>query len=318
MPEDDEPNDLFFEGALQAMYLACITIFCLTVFASNSIYCRAALVSCDMGPLLYTGVRGLIAALILALLCGIRIIKPLPRAEGTGSVWRDAWQQSSWTGAFGLFAYMLSFSAGYVAMPSAPGTLIINMCVQVSMIGWGMLHGIHPNKKQYIGYAIATLGLLYLLSPGLTAPPLLHSLFMAISGFAWGVFTIAGRDAKSAALATAGSFWRAALPGSICAIAGLVMEAQPHSLAWLFVLAGGLASSLGYILWYAIVPRYSLVDISIIQLAVPVITAILGIIFLAEAITLRFVISTCLILGGICLAIKAHHHHEAAKAATRE
>ncbi len=287
------------------MYLAFLTVFCLTVFAGNSIFCRAALVACDMGPMLYTGVRALSAALILAALCCVCIIRPLPDGDTSGSVWRDAWQQSSWTGALGLFAYMLCFSLGYVAMPSAPGTLIINMSVQVSMIGWGLLHGLYPNKKQYLGFAIATAGLIILLSPGLTAPPILHSLLMAGSGFAWGVFTVAGRDARSAALATAGSFWRAALPGAVCLAAGLVLEPGPEPMAWIFVLAGGLASSLGYILWYSIVPRYSLVNVSIIQLAVPVITAIQGALFLAEGITLRFVVATILILGGICLALRA-------------
>lgn len=299
------------------MYLACITIFCLTVFAGNSIFCRAALVACDMGPLQYTGIRALSAALILALLCCIKLIKPLPQGDGTSNVWRDAWQQSSWTGALGLFAYMIFFSSGYVAMPSAPGTLIINMSIQVSMIGWGMLHGIFPNKKQYLGYAIATAGLVFLLLPGLTAPPLLHSLFMAATGFAWGVFTVAGKDAKSAALATAGSFWRAALPGVVCAIVGFAFEPQPQAAAWIFVLAGGLASSLGYILWYAIVPRYSLVNISIIQLAVPVITAIQGAIFLAEGITARFVVSSGFILGGICLSLKASEVHKNMKPTER-
>ena len=287
------------------MYLAFLTVFCLTVFAGNSIFCRAALVACDMGPMLYTGVRALSAALILAALCCVCIIRPLPDGDTSGSVWRDAWQQSSWTGALGLFAYMLCFSLGYVAMPSAPGTLIINMSVQVSMIGWGLLHGLYPNKKQYLGFAIATAGLIILLSPGLTAPPLLHSLLMGGSGFAWGVFTVAGRDARSAALATAGSFWRAALPGAVCLAAGLLLEPGPAPMAWIFVLAGGLASSLGYILWYSIVPRYSLVNASIIQLAVPVITAIQGALFLGEGITLRFVVATILILGGICLALRA-------------
>ncbi|MBU3831555.1 MAG: DMT family transporter [Candidatus Desulfovibrio faecigallinarum] len=296
-----------FKEICKTMYLACLTIFCLSIFAGNSIFCRAALVACDMGPLQYTGVRALSAALILAILCGIKVIKPLP--QGEGNVWRDAWQQSSWTGALGLFMYMVCFSTGYVAMPSAPGTLILNMSVQVCMIGWGILHGVYPNKKQYIGYAIATAGLILLLSPGLTAPPLLHSLFMAGSGFAWGVFTVAGKDAKSAALATAGCFWRAALPGLFCVIAGFVFEAQPQSMAWIFVLAGGLASSLGYILWYAIVPRYTLINLSIIQLAIPVITAIQGFIFLEEEVTVRFVISTCLILGGIYQTIRTNHIH---------
>lgn len=290
---------------MSPLYLGLLTALCLTIFAGNSIFCRAALIFNNMGPLQYTGLRALIAALILVLLCLVKVIHP--RSEDS-SVWHDIWQESSWTGALSLFAYMICFSLGYVGIDSAPGTLIINMCVQFSMIGWGFLHGIYPNKRQYAGFAIATAGLIFLLMPGLTAPSLLHSLFMAVTGFAWGVFTISGRDAHSAALATAGNFCRAAIPGFVCLIAGFLLEDAPGPLAWLFVFAGGLASSLGYILWYAIVPRYSLVSASIIQLAVPIITATLGAIFLSESITIRLVISAAMILGGITLALKSAVH----------
>lgn len=294
---------------MPSLYLGLLTALCLTNFAGNSIFCRAALIFNNMGPLQYTGLRALIAASILVLLCLVKIIHP--RTQG-GNIWHDIWQESNWTGALSLFAYMICFSLGYVGIDSAPGTLIINMCVQFCMIGWGFMHGIHPNKRQYTGFAIATAGLIILLMPGLSAPPLLYSLFMAGTGFAWGVFSISGRDAHSAALATAGNFCRAAIPGFFCLVAGFLLEGTAEPLAWLFVFAGGLASSLGYILWYAIVPRYSLVNISIIQLAVPVITAILGTIFLSEVITMRLVIAAALILGGITLAIKSAAHHKAA------
>ena len=71
------------------------------------------------------------------------------------------------------------------------------------------------------------------------------------------------------------------------------------------VVSGGIASSLGYILWYAIVPRYSLVSSSIIQLSIPVITALLAVIFLGEAITWHLVFCSALILGGIGMATLA-------------
>lgn len=295
-----------------AAILAALTLFTLSVFAANSIFCRAALVACGMGPYAYTAVRSLSAALILALLFLVGIIRPLPHgsgesggAAGTGSVWKDAWNSSTWKSGLSLFAYMFCFSLGYVAMPAAPGTLVLNLCVQFAMIGYGVLHGLYPNRKQYLGLAIATAGLVILLMPGLTAPPLWHSLLMAAAGFAWGAYTVCGRGAKSAPLACTGSFWRAAILGVLCAIAALCLDGATSLAAFGFALAGGLASSLGYILWYAIVPRYSLIGASIIQLAVPIITAIFGALFLAEGITMRLVAATALILGGICLALTA-------------
>ncbi len=288
------------------MRLVALTFLCLTVFASNSIYCRGALIWFDMGPLEYTGIRSLSAALMLALLCLFRLIRP---ATPGRSVWRDAWEQSSWAGALSLFGYMICFSLGYVGIPSAPGTLILNMCVQFFMLGWGMLHGIWPGRRQNIGFFIATVGLLALVSPGLTAPPLLSSLLMALAGFSWGLFTVVGRDAHSAALAMCGNFWRTALLGLICFAAGLLWESPARPAAWVLALvSGGLATSLSYILWYAIVPLWSLVASSLIQLAVPIITAVLGVIFLSEPITLRLVLSAALILGGIALAICSRRH----------
>lgn len=289
------------------MYLYPLTLFCLTVFAANSIFCRFALMDgTEMGPLQYTGIRGLSAALILLLLCVVGVIKG-HGGEGEGgrlaSVCRDAWKESSWAGAVSLFAYMVCFSLAYVAMPSAPGTLIINMCVQFSMLGWGAMHGVYPGKKQGLGFAVATVGLVVLLLPGLTRPPLFHSLLMALTGFAWGLFSVYGRGARSAALAIAGNFWRAAVFGAVTMAAGLLLEGPMAKEAVGFALAGGLASSLGYILWYALVPRYSLVGASIVQLAVPVITAILGALFLSEAITARLAVSSALILGGIAFAL---------------
>ncbi len=284
------------------MRLALLTLFCMTVFASNSIFCRADMVHYEMGPLMYTGMRCLLAAAVLVLLCLARLIRA--REQG-GSVWRDAWMQSSWTGAVSLYMYMFSFSLAYVDIPSAPGTLILNMMVQFTMVGWGMMHGIHPDKKQYLGFGVATLGLVALLSPGLTAPPLWGSFLMAVSGFSWGVYSVCGRRHASPALATAGHFWRASVFGLATVLAALVCESAARPLAWLFVLAAGLASSLGYILWYAIVPRHTLVGATIVQLSVPLITALLGALFLNEAVTLRLAICSALILGGIYMALRA-------------
>ncbi len=287
------------------MHLALLTLFCMTVFASNSIFCRADMVHYEMGPLMYTGMRCLLAAAVLALLCLARIVRA-PQ-EGA-SVWREAWRQSSWTGAVSLFMYMFSFSLAYVDIPSAPGTLILNMTVQFTMVGWGMMHGIHPGRKQYLGFGVATLGLVALLSPGLTAPPLWGSFLMAVSGFSWGVYSVCGRRHASPALATAGHFWRAGVFGLATVLAALIYESAAQPLAWVFVLAAGLASSLGYILWYAIVPRHTLVGATIVQLSVPLITALLGALFLGEAVTLRLAVCSALILGGICMALRARQN----------
>ena len=130
------------------MRLFLLTLFCLTLFALNSILCRAALITWGMEPLQYTAVRSLSAAAMLAFLCMSRVIKP---QEGAGSIWTQVWKQSSWTGGMCLFMYMLSFSLAYVSIPSAAGTLILNISVQFGMVGWGIYQGLNPNRRQVSG-----------------------------------------------------------------------------------------------------------------------------------------------------------------------
>jgi len=283
------------------VHLFLLTAFCLTLFALNSILCRAALISWGMEPLQYTAVRSLSAATMLALLCLLRVIR---KQGASGSIWYQAWDQSSWSGALFLFLYMICFSLAYVDMPSAAGTLIINISVQFCMVGWGMIQGILPNGRQILGLSIAFIGLVALMFPGLSAPPLLSSLLMVVVGLAWGGYTLCGRRATSAPLATAGNFFRCSMAGLATAGAALCLEHPAAPAAYACAAAtGALASALGYILWYAVVPRYSLVCSSIIQLSVPLITAVLAVFLLAEPVTLRLALCSIPILGGVCLAL---------------
>ena len=275
----------------------------MTFFALNSILCRAALVSCHMGPLQYTSVRCLSASLMLSLLClagGIR-------TDLSGEhVLKSAWKESSWPGGIFLFLYMICFSLGYVDMPSAAGTLIINISVQFCMVGWGIRHGLRPNKIQSLGLALACLGLFALISPGLTAPPLWNALLMAGSGLAWGGYSLCGRKASSAPLATSGNFFRAAILAAAAAPLSCWLEQMPSPGGLACALAAGaLASAFGYILWYSIVPRYSLLGASVIQLSVPPVTALLAVLLLSEPVTMRLVLCSILILGGIFLSLQA-------------
>lgn len=281
------------------MRLLILTAFCLTLFASNSIFCRAALITWGMEPFQYTATRILSGALMLALLCLFRVIKK----QGV-SVWKDTWAHSSWSCSIFLFLYMICFSLAYVDMPSATGTLINNIAVQFGMVGWGFYQGIRPGRVQTAGLFIAFAGLAALVSPGLTAPPFVSSLLMAIVGLVWSGYTLCRRKNTSPALATAGNFFRCAIAGAVCALISLIFEEPAQLPAYTCaIISGALASAFGYTLWYIIVPFYSLVSASIIQLCIPLITAVLAVLFLNEAITLRLVLCSILILGGICLTL---------------
>lgn len=188
-------------------------------------------------------------------------------------------------------------------MPTAAGTLIINASVQFGMVGWGVRHGVRPGVRQTVCLGVALAGLVGLLLPGLTAPPLAGAVFMAGVGLAWSAYSICGRAAEDAVEATAGNFWRCAPLGALAGLAGISSGAAHPAAVACAVFAGAGASACGYVLWYMVVPRYSLVNASIIQLSVPVITAVLALITLGEAITVRFALCAGLILGGIALSL---------------
>lgn len=291
------------------MRLFLSTLLCLTLFSLNSILCRMALVTYGMDAILYTAIRCFSAVAMLALLCLVHVIRP---KGAQSSIWRDVWQESSWPGAFFLFMYMFWFSITYIAMPSAAGTLILNSCVQFSMLGWGLCQGIYLTRQQLVGLIAAFAGLVFLMMPGLSTPPLWSAFTMAIAGLSWGAYTVCGRSASSAALATAGNFMRSAVIMAVVLIVAPLFHTfsldVPGPALACALAAGALASAFSYILWYLVVPKYSLVAISIIQLAIPIITAVLGAMFLSEAITLRLVICTVVILGGIALAVSAKKH----------
>lgn len=283
------------------MHLFLLTALCLTLFAANSIFCRGALVFFHMGPLQYTALRCLSAALMLSVLCLARVVRS--NAPGVG-VWRLAAARSSWKAACFLFLYMLAFSLAYMGMPSAAGTLVLNVSVQFSMFGIGVAMGRHPCRRQWLGLCIAVAGLAALVSPGLTAPPLASSLLMVACGLSWGAFSICGRSATAAGAAMAGNFLRCVPMGLAVGLLSLLVEEAPEPPALACVLcAGMIASALGYILWYAIVARLDLFAASVVQLAVPGITALLGILFLGEPVTARLVLCAIPILGGVFLAL---------------
>ena len=71
----------------------------------------------------------------------------------------------------------------------------------------------------------------------------------------------------------------------------------------LAVVSGAVTSGLGYALWYAILPTLGASRAAVAQLTVPVIALAGGMVFLGEALTLRFAVSCVLVLGGIAVSL---------------
>lgn len=307
---------------------AVVTLVCMIFFAANSLLCRMALAGAGMDAVSYTVLRSVSAALVLWLFLWLRGERAL--------------RFGSWGAALALFAYMACFSWAYVNLPAAAGALIIAVAVQTSMVGAGVALGQRPSRAQALGIALAMAGLVYLLLPGLDAPPLWPSAIIFLSGVAWAVYTLLGRRNSAPVAATAGNFVRC-LPLALLFLplawlghagagagAGVVAGVVPSELAsdvasavasdvasdviWsggpalplagvlCALAAGGIASALGYVLWYSVLPRLSVPTAAVVQLSVPLITALGGALFMGEALTLRLGISTAAILGGIFCA----------------
>jgi drug/metabolite transporter (DMT)-like permease len=265
------------------------TTLALVAFASNSILCRLALRSGAIDPAEFTAVRLIAGALTLAALVAWRE--------------RSSAAQPSWRSGAVLALYALPFSFAYVRLDAGTGALLLFGAVQLTMLGVSLRRGAHPRPLQWVGLVVAFGGVVYLVLPGLTAPPPVSAALMVLAGIAWGLYSLAGRGSADPLGQTAGNFARAVPFGIVaCAIAWPLRTPRVDGLVWA-ALSGAVASGLGYAVWYTALRDLTAVTAAVVQLAVPVIAAIGGILLLDETLTARLVVATVLVLGGIALTI---------------
>jgi drug/metabolite transporter (DMT)-like permease len=268
----------------------CLTALALLAFAGNSLLCRAALQHTPIDAPSFTTIRLVSGALTLWLLV------QLTRREATG--------RGSWPSALALFAYAAAFSFAYVSLPAGTGALLLFGAVQTGMIGWGLLKGERFSPLQWIGLLLALAGLVGLLLPGLAAPPLGAALLMIAAGLAWAVYSLRGRGAGDPLRVTAGNFVRTA-PVALVMSLLFLGSAQVDPAGALYAIASGaITSGIGYAIWYAALPHLKAISAATLQLSVPVIAAVGGIVWLGEPLTLRLLLAASAIVGGIALVIR--------------
>lgn len=284
------------------MRLFLLTALTMIAFAANSVLGRMAIGSGDaalIDPASYSAVRLASGAVMLALLAG---------ATGTGAGRSPRLQSGSWASALALFAYAVAFSYAYVALETGIGALILFACVQATMIGRALMEGDRPSRLEWLGLLTAFGAFVWLVSPGLSAPDPLAAALMALSGIAWGVYSLRGRGLPDPLKATADNFMRSVV--FIIPLFGVVLLAHlpVHASAMglmLAALSGAVTSGLGYALWYLVLRQIGATQGAIVQLTVPVIAAIGGTLLLGEGWTPRLLVCSALILGGVALAIVA-------------
>jgi len=260
-------------------------------FAANSILCRLALKTTPLDPASFTMIRLVSGAATLWLIVRVR-------AGGEALA-------GSWSAAFSLFAYAAAFSFAYVSLSAGTGALILFGAVQATMILYGLLRGERFTPLQTAGLLLALGGLVALLLPGATAPHWAGATLMTIAGVAWGAYSLMGRASTHPIETTAGNFLRAAVFGAILSAVSLGLFAWDARGALLAVLSGAVASGLGYAIWYTVLPALRATHAATVQLSVPVIAAIGGVLLLGEHLSLRLVLCSVAILGGIGLVLHA-------------
>ncbi len=286
------------EKAVKLARLFILTLLAMIAFAANSLLCRAALKQTSIDAASFTFIRIFSGAAALWFIMKIR-----------NAAWKEG---GDWPSALALFAYAAGFSFAYNSLSAGTGALLLFGAVQATMILWGLRKGERLHAIQIVGLVAAVSGLVMLLFPGLSAPPLIASSLMLGAGIAWGIYSLHGKGEKDPASATAGNFLRAvpfAAALSVIMLPWIQLDRNGITYA---VISGAITSGLGYVIWYSVLSdsmpvRLGRTSAATVQLSVPVLAATGGILLLGEPVTLRYVFASVAVLGGIALVVTEKH-----------
>ena len=282
-------------------HVALFTCLAMLAFAGNSILCRVALRDGHIDPSSFTALRLASGALVLYALLWLRAGRARSSTPASPSV--AARPSGSWAGAVSLFVYAITFSLAYVDIEAGVGALILFGAVQITMLLYGVFKGERLTLLPASGLCVSIAGLIYLLLPGSSAPPLGSALLMAVAGAAWGWYSLLGKGADNPLATTAGNFVLA-IPLGLFAVIPFIASLKWNGFGLLYaILSGAITSGLGYAIWYDVMKQLSVLKASSVQLCVPILTALIAVAVLGEALTLRLVLACIAVLGGIALVL---------------
>ena len=259
-----------------------LTFVAMTAFAGNSLLCRLALRQTRIDAASFTLIRIISGAIALQLIVMMR-----KRSRGKAGSWPSA--------------LAAGFSFAYISLPAGTGALLLFGAVQATMIMWALNKGERLRGRQRVGVALALAGLVALVLPGISAPSPGGSILMLSAGVAWGIYSLRGKAAGDPASATAGNFLRAVPMAAVLSAALLPWARLDRTGIGYAILSGAIASGVGYAIWYTVLPTLRAAGAATVQLSVPVLAAAGGILLLGEPITLRAVLASVAVLGGIAL-----------------
>ena len=269
---------------MRVFVLTAATLGC---FAANSLLTRAALDAGRLDWRSFTLIRLISGAIVLLALVQFRQSRARERGSSIGGV--------------ALAGYALAFTLAYTRIGAAAGALLLFGAVQVTMIGAGLVRGERPAKIDWLGVVFALAGLVVLTRPGVLRPDAIGAALMVLAGICWGVYSLIGRRSIDPLATTAGNFVRASIVTTVALAAflkGAVLTAAGIGLA---VASGAIASGLGYTIWYTVLPHLAAWRAAVVQLIVPILTAVAAVVLLGETVSTRLVASALLIVLGVGL-----------------
>ena len=303
------------------MKAALYTITALIAFAANSLLCRMALADGAIDAWNFTAIRLLSGAACLGLIMMAQAHYLRRNSLKRTSLKRTDLKRTDlkqtgnldpavltdkgdWLSAISLVVYALCFSVAYQALDTGTGALILFAVVQLTMIGWGIYNKEPLNRIQWLALLIALIGFIYLMLPSAATPSLSGALMMAISGAAWGIYSIRGKTCVSPLRTTGFNFLRSLVAVPILALIGMsYLSTISMTGVMLAVASGAIASGIGYSMWYVAMPLLKTTQSAVVQICVPVLAALMGVVFLSEQLTLEFIIASSVILSAVLVFV---------------
>ena len=281
------------------------TLVALIAFAANSLLCRMALAQGYIDAWNFTIIRLVSGAVCLGLIMAVYTYNLKRKGALNNAILSDT---GSWRSSISLLVYALCFSIAYIELDTGTGALILFSAVQLTMIGWGIYKKEQLSKLQWGAFFVALAGFVYLMLPSAAVPSLLGASLMALSGVAWGVYSIRGKACVSPLRTTAFNFIRSlvAIPVLLLVAIGYLKTVSMQGVL-LACASGAIASGIGYSIWYVVMPLLKSTQAAVVQLCVPVLAAIAGMLFLSEQVTVEFIIASSLILGSVLVFILNKH-----------
>ena len=266
-------------------------------FAANSVITRYLVLVSRVSPFLVTMIRFVSGLLVLLALVQARPADFRPAKM----------RQTNLLGGLFLGVYAFSISYGYLFIPVAAGTLVFYTAVVMTMVAYSVINDREKlTFRLGLGLLLGLLGVIAITFSKISAVTLPGVFLMIATGASWGLYSVYGRKFDVAFGYTYNSFL---ILGAFAVIAGLALSSfhqltlanlSPFDLG-LALYMGMLSTALSYVVWNRTMKKIPAYLGGLVQVTVPVLASIMGIIFLREIITTALVLGGALVLSGIYL-----------------